>query len=134
VSNGNFSITEASEPSLSIVPQNYYLQVCTPETVDVVFDITPLGGFDGTAEIKYLGGLPDDIDVVFNKTTVNSIDQLIATLTIGSSIPLGVNDFEIEIETSTGLIFQRRIQVDISTLDASDIDVVGPEHGMTGIN
>lgn len=133
VSNGNFSITEASEPSLSIIPEEYYLEVCSPEVVHIKFNISSLGGFDGTAKVRYLGGMPDGVGVALNKTTVNPNDELIATLTIGREIPLGVNDFELEIELSNGETLQRRIQVDISTLDASGIQVVGPSDGATDI-
>lgn len=133
VSNGNFSIVEASEPSLSIIPSDYYLEICSPAVAEVSFTISPLGGFDGTAEINYLGGLPEGIEVSLDKTVVNASDEFMATFTIEKGTPLGSVDFELEIVTSTGLTFQRRIQLDISTLDVSGINVVGPDDGATGI-
>lgn len=133
VSGGNFSIVTATEPTISAVPGGYFEEVCTPELIEIKFEIRPVGGFEGTAEVSYLGGLPDDAVVLFNKTTVNAEDELTATVEFNGATAEGVLEMEIGFLTSNGINLTRKIQMEVLSLNPSGIFAVTPQDGAEGI-
>jgi subtilisin-like proprotein convertase family protein len=133
ISDGDFRIEEPQEEGLSIVPLRYSEQVCIPGTFDIDFQTRPLGGFSGTAEVSYLGGLPNQALVSFDKTVLQAEDELKVTIEIRDGRAFGVYDMELAFTASNDSIFIRRVQVDISSLSSDNIKAILPLDGAIGV-
>jgi subtilisin-like proprotein convertase family protein len=133
ISDGDFRIIEAQEEGLSIVPLRYAEQVCAPGTFEIDFQLSPLGGFTGTSEVSYLGGLPDQALVEFNKTLLQAEDELKVFVEMRDGRAFGIYNLELAFTTSIGSVLVRRVQVDISSLSSENIQAVLPLDGAVGV-
>lgn len=132
---GIFSISESDDSSLSIVPEKYGYQVCTPQIVEVPFTVSPIGDFNGTADIEMISPLPLGVFFDFNKTTIEAEDEVTAVVRFTHNVETSEKiELDIRIILSTDDTLFRKIQFDIVTPIPYGVEAVRPADGTTGVN
>ncbi len=134
LSESRFNIVVPTEPGFTFVPSNTTNFICLPELGQVEFFTAPLLGYDSTLTLRIANTLPAGV-------VANLSDTQIAT---GGSSMLSV-DFSAFNQTDSVLIVVeatgpnvdtaiREILFDVVSNDFSDLELLGPVDGESGIS
>ena len=134
LSTSRFNIVVPTEPGFTFVPSNTTNFVCLPQLGEVEFFTAPLLGYDSTLTLRIANSLPAGVVASLSETQIAT----------GSSSMLTV-DFSAFNETDSVLIVVeatgpnvdtaiREILFDVVSNDFSDLELLGPVDGESGLS
>lgn len=134
VAEGVFSIKEAEESTLSFIPESFGYQVCTPDIIDIPFNVKSIGGFDGTGNVTLLTPDSEGVYASLNKNSVTADDEVVLQIQFSEEAPVsGILSYEVELVTSQEDTILRTIYFDLSSAIPHGVESITPADGATQI-
>ncbi len=132
LSNQNFAISPADEPSLTLALNPQTQQVCVPNSASIVVQTGSVLNFDTPVEFEVVAGLPAGVVVDFSNTTVNPGQS--TTVTFDMSNVTADGDFEIVLRAVAGSdTIYRSLFFNIVYNDFTALDIISPADGQSSL-
>ena len=131
VTNANFEIKPATEPtySLGIYPQ--YQMACVPGSNLIELEVRPILGFDQAVEMEIVDGLPPNAIVNFGSNSVMPGESTIVDFNMDNVSDIGVYEVTLRAISGTDTALYS-LFLDIVYNDFSAIILDGPVNGGSG--
>lgn len=134
VAPGTFTIKESEASTLSFVPESYGYQICTPDILDVIFDVRSIGGFTGSGEVTLLTSAPNGVYASLDKSTVSADDEVVLTIHFSEDTPVAeVVSLDVQLITSHNDTIVRKVYFNIASALPIGVENVSPADGATQI-
>lgn len=132
LSNQNFAISPAVEPSFTMVVSPQFQQVCVPSDATVSIETGSVLGFDAPVTYEVVGGLPPGVQVGFSNNPATPGQSTQLAFDMGDVTADG--DFEIEVRAIAGAdTTYRSLFFNIVYNDFTALDALTPTNGQSDL-
>ncbi len=132
ISNEDFSILEAAQPTLSVESDPAAASVCLPDTKTVAIRTAGLAGFDGAVNLELTADLPAGVSGTFDRNTINAGEAAELTFDFSDTPFSGLLEAEVmAIAPDLADTVRRTIYFTVVSNDFSELRLEAPGNGQT---
>jgi subtilisin-like proprotein convertase family protein len=133
ISNYYSKIVQPDIPAYYIEATPLYQQVCLPDMVTVDLQTVSFNGYEDTLRFEVTAGLPEGTHVEFSPEFVIPGESVSLELDLSDVNVRDIYNLQITSISSSGDSLHRTVELDVITNDYSDISIINPLPGSSGI-
>jgi hypothetical protein len=133
VSDADIRIINPTSQKLNFGVSPSNLTFCVPNSTDIQIRTCATSSFNGDVQLFVESGLPDKASYSFQKSTLNATDNTVLHLDFSQVVSSGISNLVVAAVTSSGDTLREVIQLDLVSVDYSDLKTVYPADGLSGL-
>lgn len=134
ISNANFMIQEATEPTYTLSYGPIFQQLCLPATAEVLFSSGAILGYDSLVTLSVVDGLPDGAVATFNPATIIPGENTTLALDFTGLNFDGPAELLVQVVAPGADTSYRTVYLELVDNDFSALALVSPPMGEANIN